>query len=455
MSVTNITSLGYDPKVDGCVCQVCTCTKHHCTLKHKCPHIPLSGDTEYNQNYLEKSVPLERRKPNDYIPNTNPFEGNTESHDKYIQHPLSKRQNPKVNMYTPSNLPLDSLTTQKADYIKYDVGPVKIVKPDLTPITTGDFCGETTNNNDYKRWDLPARATRKQTYMPNSAKFDGLTTNNRDYLPWDVQRPQKRDPLKYQPEDEDRDFLSTNNRDYTKKELPSRYVKKIDKYLPNKLPLDDLTINHKDYVKWDVLPDIVKKKNDYVPLDEDRDFQSTAAASYLPHKAKLTQAKAPTMYTPSNLKLDDMTTQKHDYLEWPLQDRYVRPNTYIPNNLPFDGETTYHDNYQPKSSRVERYQRPKYFPNTAKLDGTTTNKTDFDRKYGLPSESCKPKYNYLCDPDDRDFNTITGLNYTPKKLPLCEVVRRWRLHIPMEELNDGHQYFVYGIRSNDKPTIFT
>jgi len=128
-------------------------------------------------------------------------------------------------MYTPNNIPLDSLTTQKADYIKYDVGPVKLVKPDLTPITTGDFYGETTNNNDYKRWDLPARNTRKQTYRPNAAKFDGLTTNNRDYLPWEVQRPQKRDPLKYQPEDEDRDFLSTNNRDYTKKELPSRYVK--------------------------------------------------------------------------------------------------------------------------------------------------------------------------------------------------------------------------------------
>jgi len=126
--------------------------------------------------------------------------------------------------------------------------------------------------------------------------------------------------------------------------------------------------------------------------------------------------KAPTMYTPSNLKLDDMTTQKHDYIEWPLQDRYVRPNDYIPNCLPFEGDTTYHDNYQPKSSRVERYQRPKYIPNTSKLDGTTTNKTDYDRKYGLPSESCKPKYNYTCDPDDRDFNTINGLYYTPKKL---------------------------------------
>ena len=206
-------------------------------------------------------------------------------------------------------------------------------------------------------------------------------------------------------------------------------IQKIDKYLPNKLPLDDLTINHKDYVRWDVLPDIVKKKNDYIPLDEDRDFQSTSAASYLPHKAKLNQAKAPTMYTPNNLKLDDMTTQKHDYLEWPLQDRYVRPNTYIPNNLPFDGDTTYHDNYQPKNSRVERYQRPKYFPNTAKLDGTTTNKTDYDRKFGLPSESCKPKYNYSCDPDDRDFNTINGLNYTPKKLRKFKYINFIYIHI--------------------------
>jgi len=39
------------------------------------------------------------------------------------------------------------------------------------------------------------------------------------------------------------------------------------------------------------LPDIVKKKNDYIPTDEDRDFKSTAAASYVPHKAKLNQGK--------------------------------------------------------------------------------------------------------------------------------------------------------------------
>ena len=120
------------------------------------------------------------------------------------------------------------MTTQKADYVKHDVGPVKLVKPDVTPINTGDFYGETTNKNDYVPWDLPTRVSRKTTYKPNGAKFDGLTTNNRDYLPWEVHRPQKRDPLKYQPEEEDRDFLSTNNKDYTKKELPSRYVKVIN-----------------------------------------------------------------------------------------------------------------------------------------------------------------------------------------------------------------------------------
>ena len=111
-----------------------------------------------------------------------------------------------------------------------------------------------------------------------------------------------------------------------------------------------------------------------------------------------------------------MTTQKHDYLEWPVQNRYVHPSTYVAKNIPFDGNTTYSDNYQPWKSHVERYQRPRYIPNNTKLDDLTTNKIEYNIKEGQPSESCKPKYRYICDPDDRDFNTINGLDYTPKKL---------------------------------------
>ena len=132
---------------------------------------------------------------------------------------------PKVNIYSPNNIPLDSETTQKADYIKYDVGPIKLAKPEPDPLITGDFNDETTNNHDYIRWDLPARNPRKSIYKPNDAKLDDLTTNKKDYLPWEVHKPTKRDPIKYLPEDEDRDFLSTNNRDYTKKDLPARYIK--------------------------------------------------------------------------------------------------------------------------------------------------------------------------------------------------------------------------------------
>jgi len=108
MSEINVANHGYDPKVDGCICQICTCNKHHCTMKHDNSQFPFSGDTEYNQNYLEKSVPLQRRKNDDYVPNTNPFEGTTESHDKYIEFPISRKPYRKVNIYNPTNIPFDS-----------------------------------------------------------------------------------------------------------------------------------------------------------------------------------------------------------------------------------------------------------------------------------------------------------------------------------------------------------
>merc|ERR1712141_289745 len=87
-----------------CICQICSCGRHHCA--HRKRTVPVDGSrcllTEYNDTYREylhasKPQPI---KPNNFAKlNTGPFERSTMYKDTYVPHEYKVPQKHNQKIY--------------------------------------------------------------------------------------------------------------------------------------------------------------------------------------------------------------------------------------------------------------------------------------------------------------------------------------------------------------------
>ncbi|KAJ8328748.1 hypothetical protein BDEG_25180 [Batrachochytrium dendrobatidis JEL423] len=345
----------------SCICSVCTCGHHKLCKPVTTNDSPFDAHTEYCDNF--KKYPLDVRRglpaPQE-LSVGGEFHSSTENREKYVLHTIPPRYKIKKETYSPNESSLESMTTQRRDYQAWPgVAPPK--RRELQPwvSTSGSFDGSTTTKTDYVGFPLPPHYVRRQQpYVKSDVKFEGLSTQTNDFQKWPV-----------------------TNIPTRRKAAPSPVVSQ-----------------------------------------EDRDFQSTTASSYIEHQIKRELVRAPqTRTTDSNNKFETISTTKEAFQVWNLPPRYQRHKAeYHPSSAGFDGQTTYKDTFSPKTAERYIHPTPTYVPNSAKFEGTSTNKSDYlPTGQILRCKDFRPRNVYVASADDRDFVSTTRGHHTPKPLHHC------------------------------------
>ncbi|KAH6566194.1 hypothetical protein BASA50_003977 [Batrachochytrium salamandrivorans] len=362
----------------SCICTVCTCGHHKLCKPVKTTDAPLEGCTEYSDNFKHYTVKVRRGLPAPQeLSVGGEFYGSTENHEKFVPYAISSRHKIKKEVYSPNEAVFDSMTTHQQDYRAWPgVTPPKRKENEPWVSTSGKFDGSTTTKSNYIEYALPPHYVRhQQPYVKSDTRFEGLSTQSEDFKSWAVT------------------------------EIPTR---------------------RKPAAK----PAIT---------EENRDFKSTSATSFVGHHVKRELVRAPQIRTTdSKGKFETISTAKEAYKVWEIPPRPQRHKVeYTPSSAGFDGTTTYNNTFHPKT--VERYihSTPSYVPNKSKFEGSSTNKTDY-----LPTgpivrcKDFRPRNIYAPTADDRDFVSTTRDEHNFKPLSGCPATEWVKSGVSCQK--DGH-----------------
>ncbi|KAM7539908.1 hypothetical protein Aperf_G00000030278 [Anoplocephala perfoliata] len=170
LSTTTTHRVDYVPR------QLTPPTRYH-PDEYKKPDAPMEKATTYKQDYLV--LPLCKPEPIT-IPECPkcpaPFDGNTIYKSEYKPWDVPSQIVKPLNPYCPPTVPMESLSTNKADYGPKQPCRVQPVKPFINPLICGDFDDQTNYKIDYAAkyidWHCPAAYLTKEHISRDGYAFE-------------------------------------------------------------------------------------------------------------------------------------------------------------------------------------------------------------------------------------------------------------------------------------------
>ncbi|KAI9199235.1 uncharacterized protein BJ171DRAFT_462580 [Polychytrium aggregatum] len=269
-----------------------------------------------------------------------------------------------------------------------------------------------------------------------------MTTQRQDYRPWPLTKIEQRPHEPWVSSSGKFDGLTTNKAAFQSFTVPPRLAPEPRKYLRSVAKFEGVSTHAADYKAWQIAPFIVHQTNQRHIYEEDRDFKSTTAATYVGHQPPREPIKVQTYERPPPLKLESVTTNREAFQKWPMPPKLISPKNHLAaSSGPFYGLTTYNDTFTPKSIERKVKVRSHYAMKPTKFDATSTHRADYT---GEPCASPKvldfrPRARYIPTEDDRDFLTTTKAQHDEKPLPLCKVAELMKGK-EAELRKDGHMY---------------
>eukprot|EP00736_Rhodelphis_marinus_P006760 Rmarinus@m.19507 len=306
--------------------------------------IPMSSETESRVNYVEHDIPKHERLAEriEYHVSHPKCDWKSESHDKY---PDWKVKSPKKHdrTYIPNPAPMDCRTTSGEAFVRYaDIdyhspAPAMAKKACKTIESRSRFYGETTNRRDYTPKDLPERpppppeykipkenrefvSTSHATYVPqdhnavtqtvlspervrpfalSTLQFHSSTTQKESYVPHDIKSKQKKQ-VEWQPSPHkaakettmsvsyrpygacpDDDGCGSGKKGSRFEATTMSAVRAQDCVTIPKVKLDAHT-SYRDSYRGHAISPVARKPKPYRPHKDNRDFLTTASATYTP-----------------------------------------------------------------------------------------------------------------------------------------------------------------------------
>ncbi|XP_041370457.1 stabilizer of axonemal microtubules 2-like isoform X2 [Gigantopelta aegis] len=231
--------------------------------------------------------PRQSMKPKEAVKvSDSPFDSATGYRDAYIKHPLQAKFSKPQEVYRPSGIPLDGMTTFKKDY-------------QGCPGNKADTCKPST---EAYRSDAP---------------LEDLTTFRNDYRKWPMERPYARAADEYKKPEGDMDMKTTHNIAY--KQYPLQpHVARRPASATQRLPgaFDGVTNYSTDYQPWDLggRPRPMMKP-EYSPNLAPFEGMSTQKAHYIAHPRcqSLKSFKPDSNAIRSDAPFDDGTMYRMEY----------------------------------------------------------------------------------------------------------------------------------------------
>ncbi|KAM4826307.1 stabilizer of axonemal microtubules 2 [Thomomys bottae] len=182
-----------------CLCQICTCGRHHCpqgaTRIYDCADVSYPT-TEYVEKYPTHGsvLPPPSLKPKQQFQGyRGKMEGVTIFKSDYRRHDVVQPPRRIPEGYKPKQGKMDFGTTYKQDFNYYKVQPAAAVQPLEkqpkkvkldTVLKKGKLDTVPTYKDDYRHWDLQKQELCKpdHTYHPPTEKFGNATTFQDDFV---------------------------------------------------------------------------------------------------------------------------------------------------------------------------------------------------------------------------------------------------------------------------------
>lgn len=218
------------------------------------PTAPFDGNTNYQADFIphagaqrQSMKPREAPRVSDQ-----PFDDNTDYKQSYIKHPLQPREVKDKPIWKPNEAPLDDLSHYRKDYTpKEGYAKAQSCKPDAAPYkSTAPFEGDTTQKADFVPWDVQRpRQKEQEAYRKPEGEMDMNTTTHTDY----VRKAMERQPM-VRPQEARKatgKFDGTTNyqMEYQKWGLAERQKHVKEAYVPNEAPFDGMPTYQRDYVQ--------------------------------------------------------------------------------------------------------------------------------------------------------------------------------------------------------------
>ncbi|KAI8895635.1 hypothetical protein BC833DRAFT_644216 [Globomyces pollinis-pini] len=242
----------------------------------------LDGSTTQRENYQPwpNVTPPKRRQQAVYKPSQGTFESSTTSKRDFVEMPLPPHYIRPQQPYIKSSEKMDGVSTQVADYQRWEVTSVPTRRKTIPapPLGNEDRDFKSTSNASYighpqvrELVKAPQNVTTDRT-----AKFYGHSTAKDAFQAWEIPPRYQRHRAKYTPTDGE--FSSTTT--YSNTFIPKtavRYIHPTPTYIPNLLKFDGKSTSKSDYLAPGVInrsPDF-SPRNVYMPTEDGRDFVST------------------------------------------------------------------------------------------------------------------------------------------------------------------------------------
>ncbi len=148
--------------------------------------VPLDGLSNYQKDYITKSAPMRQScKPNQGAYTSDaPLDSDTTHRVDYQKWQVEKPAGRQQDVWVQPEGNIDFGTTNRRDYDRKRGAPAKALKPIERKGQAGRFEGNPTYKADYRKWetDGPVRFKKESGYEPPEKPFEGQSTHQRDYI---------------------------------------------------------------------------------------------------------------------------------------------------------------------------------------------------------------------------------------------------------------------------------
>ncbi|XP_068090491.1 stabilizer of axonemal microtubules 1 isoform X2 [Hyperolius riggenbachi] len=271
------------------------------------------------------------KPPNAYRPPTGKFDIKSTFQDHFqFWSPCRSRSCKPINVSLGSQVPFDSLTNYRVDYIPYTVQRIRLGEKEKYKPSDEPFDSLTTNKQDYK--GLPGETTKSLKPIHGLVKW-GIPFNHTSefqdkYKVWPQPPPYEKKILTYTEPTGKMDLLSTTQCDYTPHMFqPKTNFKPVSQYQKHSDNFEAISIMKEDYKPW--------RGKKTTPL-KPQAYRINSSGPFL-----------------------DMTTVKHDYVPHPLQYTmsFKPANKAFISSAPMDDQTTHRTTYTVKPFQVCPFQK--------------------------------------------------------------------------------------------------
>ncbi|XP_036451842.1 stabilizer of axonemal microtubules 2-like [Colossoma macropomum] len=278
--------------IQQCICQICTCGKHHCPQQPNVEEnlVPTGCLlTEYQENFLAHctTATCAATKPqNEWKPLEGKMENTTTFRRDYMPHKVTRRSTRAAKLYVPPDGTMMLTSTYSEDYKKHPVQQHMVNKQtrEYSPPTT-KMVATSLYKEEFKPWSLercqpfrtndnltvnqdkfvtttkglptevPKPIKAKEAWGGNCAPFQATTEFRDQYKPWSLQLKQAHKVENYRPPVGSMDFLSTTHADYVLHEYQQvQHVRPpISAWEKDKEPFQGKSVMKEDYRAWDMV----------------------------------------------------------------------------------------------------------------------------------------------------------------------------------------------------------